>query len=316
MRLSARLLSELFENSEVGDPDKTQTCLLFDEHMLLFDDAPKALVDKGEQVARLIASKGWGCNFINANTPVDVPEEYSLVPVGATRIQHAPCAPLPPEPQNLRLAAQTLVREQTPAFRELERKRSARSAGRKQSRRMLAEKGIPRCVERTMIPLAVVAALDPLESCHPRCHPDGAKPDAGKYNTASDRASAFEMLAKRQRTPRKEAAQVRKQARSRDNRQTLREFSSARYAGKRVTTIHGETQHEARYSFGVPSAKRGGIKELKGQPAAASCVVHSGRVVQGVNAPSQMDLKSSPKTGLIRRGIRPFFNFSGINPAG
>jgi hypothetical protein len=69
------LLSELFENlAEVGDPDKPRLVFFFDEAHLLFDDAPKALLQKVEQVVRLIRSKGVGVYFVTQN-PLDVPEE-------------------------------------------------------------------------------------------------------------------------------------------------------------------------------------------------------------------------------------------------
>ncbi len=81
------LLSELFEElPEVGDPEKPKLVFFFDEAHLLFDDAPKALVDKVEQVARLIRSKGVGVYFITQN-PADVPEDI-LGQLG-NRIQHA-----------------------------------------------------------------------------------------------------------------------------------------------------------------------------------------------------------------------------------
>lgn len=81
------LLSELFEElPEVGNPDKPKLVFFFDEAHLLFDDAPKALVDKVEQVARLIRSKGVGVYFITQN-PADVPEDI-LGQLG-NRVQYA-----------------------------------------------------------------------------------------------------------------------------------------------------------------------------------------------------------------------------------
>jgi DNA helicase HerA-like ATPase len=81
------LLSELFEElPEVGDPDKPKLVFFFDEAHLLFDDAPKALVDKVEQVARLIRSKGVGVYFVTQN-PDDIPEDV-LGQLG-NRVQHA-----------------------------------------------------------------------------------------------------------------------------------------------------------------------------------------------------------------------------------
>ena len=81
------LLSELFEElPEVGDPDKPKLVFFFDEAHLLFEGAPKALVDKVEQVARLIRSKGVGVYFITQN-PDDIPEDI-LGQLG-NRVQHA-----------------------------------------------------------------------------------------------------------------------------------------------------------------------------------------------------------------------------------
>ncbi|MEL7127836.1 MAG: helicase HerA-like domain-containing protein, partial [Pseudomonadota bacterium] len=99
------LLSELFEElPEVGDPDKPKLVFFFDEAHLLFDDAPKALVDKVEQVARLIRSKGVGVYFITQN-PADVPEDI-LGQLG-NRIQHALRAFTAKDRKELRLAAET-----------------------------------------------------------------------------------------------------------------------------------------------------------------------------------------------------------------
>jgi uncharacterized protein len=98
------LLSELFEElPEVGDPDKPKLVFFFDEAHLLFDDAPKALVDKVEQVARLIRSKGVGVYFVTQN-PSDVPEDHPR-PAGQPRAARA--ARLYRQgPQDLKQAAQ------------------------------------------------------------------------------------------------------------------------------------------------------------------------------------------------------------------
>ena len=107
------LLSELFEElPEVGDPDKPRLVFFFDEAHLLFDDAPKALIDKVEQVARLIRSKGVGIYFITQN-PADVPEDI-LGQLG-NRIQHALRAFTAKDRKNLRLAAET-YREKPAVF--------------------------------------------------------------------------------------------------------------------------------------------------------------------------------------------------------
>ena len=81
------LLSELFEDlQEIGDPEKPRLVFFFDEAHLLFNDAPKALLDKIEQVVRLIRSKGVGVYFVTQN-PLDVPE-IVLAQLG-NRVQHA-----------------------------------------------------------------------------------------------------------------------------------------------------------------------------------------------------------------------------------
>ncbi|MGH6832988.1 MAG: helicase HerA-like domain-containing protein, partial [Methyloceanibacter sp.] len=99
------LLSELFEEMpEVGDPDKPKLVFFFDEAHLLFEDAPEALIDKVEQVVRLIRSKGVGVYFVTQN-PLDIPDTVSRQ-LG-NRIQHALRAFTPAEQKAVRSAAQT-----------------------------------------------------------------------------------------------------------------------------------------------------------------------------------------------------------------
>ena len=99
------LLSELFEElPEVGDPDKPRLVFFFDEAHLLFDDAPKILVDRVEQVVRLIRSKGVGVYFVTQN-PLDIPETV-LAQLG-NRVQHALRAYTPREQKAVRTAADT-----------------------------------------------------------------------------------------------------------------------------------------------------------------------------------------------------------------
>jgi DNA helicase HerA-like ATPase len=99
------MLSELFEElPEVGDPDKPKLVFFFDEAHLLFDDAPRVLVDKIEQVVRLIRSKGVGVYFITQN-PLDLPDTV-LGQLG-NRVQHALRAFTPSDQKNVRAAADT-----------------------------------------------------------------------------------------------------------------------------------------------------------------------------------------------------------------
>jgi DNA helicase HerA-like ATPase len=97
------LLSELFETlPEVGDPDKPKLVFFFDEAHLLFDDAPKALLDKIEQVVRLIRSKGVGVYFVTQN-PIDIPED--VAGQLGNRVQHALRAFTPRDQKAVRSAA-------------------------------------------------------------------------------------------------------------------------------------------------------------------------------------------------------------------
>ena len=99
------MLSELFEElPEVGDPDKPKLVFFFDEAHLLFDDAPKALLEKIEQVVRLIRSKGVGVYFASQN-PLDVPDSVSSQ-LG-NRIIHALRAYTPREKRVVKAAAET-----------------------------------------------------------------------------------------------------------------------------------------------------------------------------------------------------------------
>ena len=99
------LLSELFERlPEVGDPEKPKLVFFFDEAHLLFDNAPKVLLDKVEQVVRLIRSKGVGVYFVTQN-PADVPD--SVLGQLGNRVQHALRAYTPKDQKAVRVAAQT-----------------------------------------------------------------------------------------------------------------------------------------------------------------------------------------------------------------
>jgi len=137
------LLSELFEElPEVGNPDKPKLVFFFDEAHLLFDDAPKALVDKVEQVARLIRSKGVGVYFITQN-PTDVPEDV-LGQLG-NRMQHALRAFTAKDNKALKQAAETY--RANPLFDTADAIQQVGTGEAVTS--LLDAKGIPSIVERT-----------------------------------------------------------------------------------------------------------------------------------------------------------------------
>ena len=139
------LLSELFEElPEVGDLDKPKLVFFFDEAHLLFNDAPKALIDKVEQVVRLIRSKGVGVYFITQN-PLDVPEMV-LAQLG-NRVQHALRAFTPREQKAVSAAAETF--RPNPAFNTAEAITELGVGEALVS--TLEAKGVPAMVERTLI---------------------------------------------------------------------------------------------------------------------------------------------------------------------
>ena len=180
------LLSELFEElPEVGDPDKPKFVFFFDEAHLLFDDAPKALIDKVEMVARLIRSKGVGVYFITQN-PADVPDDI-LGQLG-NRVQHALRAYTPRDRKALRAAAQTF--RQNPAFDAEEAIPDLGTGEALVS--TLEEKGAPSMVERTLV-RPPSSRLGPLTDAERKALIQKS-PLSGTYDEAVDRVSAFEQL--------------------------------------------------------------------------------------------------------------------------
>jgi DNA helicase HerA-like ATPase len=179
-------LSELFESlPEVGDPDKPKLVFFFDEAHLLFTDAPKALVAKVEQVARLIRSKGVGVYFITQN-PADVPENI-LGQLG-NRVQHALRAFTAKDQKDLKMASETY--RPNPRFDTQEAIRDVGTGEAVTS--FLENKGIPGIVERTLIrpPSSFLGPIDPAL----RAQIMAASPVAGKYDRVIDRESAYEKL--------------------------------------------------------------------------------------------------------------------------
>src|SRR6202171_3180821 len=183
------MLSELFEQlPEAGDPPKPKLVFFFDEAHLLFTDAPKALMDKIEQVVRLIRSKGVGVYFVTQN-PIDVPDKV-LAQLG-NRVQHALRAFTPRDQKAVTAAAQT--------FRpnpKLDTARVIMELGKGEALVSFLEGGgTPAMVERVMIrpPSARIGSITPEE----RKAIMNNSPVKGKYDTAIDAESAYEMLQKR-----------------------------------------------------------------------------------------------------------------------
>ncbi|MEL6565671.1 MAG: helicase HerA-like domain-containing protein [Pseudomonadota bacterium] len=247
------LLSELFEElPEVGDPDKPKLVFFFDEAHLLFDDAPKALVDKVEQVARLIRSKGVGVYFITQN-PADVPEDI-LGQLG-NRIQHALRAFTAKDRKELRLAAETY--RENPRF---DTEAAIREVGVGEAvTSMLMKKGVPGIVERTLI-RPPSSQLGPITKAERAAHL-AASDMSGKYDAPLDRKSAFEIL--KARADKAASAAAEAEERAEEMQPVLREFNAARrYSGARVSRSTSKPARRGA-SFGEAMTKMV-VKELTG----------------------------------------------------
>jgi DNA helicase HerA-like ATPase len=186
------LLSELFEDlPEVGDLDKPKLVFFFDEAHLLFEDAPKALVSKIEQVVRLIRSKGVGVYFVTQN-PLDIPDTV-LGQLG-NRVQHALRAFTPRDQKAVKSAADTF-RPNPPldvsrAITELVVGEALVS--------LLQGKGEPAPVERTLV-APPCSRLGPVTGAERKACIERS-PVYGRYDDTVDRDSAYEQLATRAQT--------------------------------------------------------------------------------------------------------------------
>lgn len=183
------LLAELYEKlPEVGDPEKPRLVFFFDEAHLLFEDAPRALLDKIEQVVRLVRSKGVGVYFVTQN-PLDIPE--TILGQLGNRIQHALRAFTPRDQKAVRTAAQTMR-----ANPQLDLEQAITELGVGEALvSLLDAKGRPGVTQRAWISA-------PGSRIGPATQPErqalrAASPVQGKYEQAIDRQSAYEVLAGR-----------------------------------------------------------------------------------------------------------------------
>jgi hypothetical protein len=192
------LLSELFEElPEVGDPGKPRLVFFFDEAHLLFKGAPRALVEKIEQVVRLIRSKGVGVYFVTQN-PLDIPD--TILGQLGNRIQHALRAYTPREQKAVRAAAETF--RTNPAFNAADVIKELGVGEALVS--TLGGKGVPGIVERTLI-RPPSSRLGPATRTERQAVMDES-PLGGRYEQKVDRHSAYEMLRERaEKTAQQEA---------------------------------------------------------------------------------------------------------------
>ncbi len=197
------MLSEIYDMlPEAGDLDKPKLAFFFDEAHLLFDDAPKALVDKVEQVVRLIRSKGVSVWFITQN-PTDIPDSV-LGQIG-NRVQHALRAYTPADQKALRSAANSF--RENPEFDTIEAMQALGTGEALVS--VLDEKGIPTIVERANIlpPRSSMAAIDDV-LLHSVILSSALNE---KYSQEIDRESAFEVIFEENEEKVKEEAKAKEQ---------------------------------------------------------------------------------------------------------
>jgi len=222
------LLAELFESlPEVGDPEKPKLVFFFDEAHLLFQDAPRALVQKVEQVARLIRSKGVGVYFITQN-PADVPD--TILGQLGNRVQHALRAFTPRDQRAIRAAAETFrvnpKLDVASAITELKVGEALVST--------LDADGAPTIVERTLIkpPRSRLGPVTPKE----RAIIQSISPLEGKYDTRANRESAAEVLAAKAADAAATAVEVAEKGREEVAKRERRTPSVWEQAGKSAMT--------------------------------------------------------------------------------
>ena len=182
------LISELYSTlPEVGDQELPKLVFFFDEAHMLFEDTSKALIDKIEQVIRLIRSKGVGIYFIS-QLPTDLPDNI-LAQLG-NRVQHALRAYTPRDQKAVKVAAETF--RTNPAFKTEEAITTLETGEALVS--FLDEKGAPGVVQRAKVlfPLSQIGAISEQE----RREVMQRSPIAGKYDNMIDRESAYEQLSR------------------------------------------------------------------------------------------------------------------------
>ena len=214
------LLAELFEQlPEVGNPEKPVMVLFFDEAHLLFDKAPPALLEKIEQVVRLIRSKGVGVFFVT-QSPLDVPEEI-LGQLGA-RIQHALRAFTPRDRKAVKTVAQTF--RENP---ELDTEQVITELGTGEALvSVLDARGAPTPVERILI-RPPASRIGPL-TAEERKKILSRSPLKGKYDQEIDRESAYEMLKRKAEEEARMEAAARAEAEQARARQPARRRGGSR----------------------------------------------------------------------------------------
>ncbi len=246
------MLSEIYEMlPEAGDQDKPKLAFFFDEAHLLFDGAPKALVDKVEQVVRLIRSKGVSVWFITQN-PSDIPDSV-LGQIG-NRIQHALRAYTPNDQKALRAAARSF--RVNSAF-DTEEVLQALGVG-EALVSVLDEKGVPSIVERANI-LPPVSSMSAVSAAELQAVV-AASPLREKYAQLEDRESAFELLEEQRKEEAEEEAQAaekaRKEAEKKEKEKEKAKKTSKSSSGRKKKSAFEKTVDSAANTIGRELGKK------------------------------------------------------------
>ena len=233
------MLSELYEMlPEAGDLDKPKLAFFFDEAHLLFNDAPKALVDKVEQVVRLIRSKGVSVWFISQN-PSDLPDSV-LGQIG-NRVQHALRAYTPKDQKALRAAAQSFR-----ANKSFDTEEALQALGVGEALvSVLDEKGIPTIVQRANI-LPPHSSMNAVEESVIQENIK-ANPLYSRYAKLKDRESAYEVLQEQREQAEEEAEEARKQ-------QEKEQKKAEKEAAKKAASKKKSTKKKSALDKAVSSA--------------------------------------------------------------
>lgn len=274
------LMSELFEQlPEVGDPDKPNLVFFFDEAHLLFDNAPPALLEKIEQVVRLIRSKGVGIYFVTQN-PVDVPE--AVAAQLGNRIQHALRAFTPKDEKGIRAAAETF--RANPGVDVAEAITNLRVGEALVS--LLQEDGSPTPVERVLIRVPG-SRVGPVTAAE-RAVLVETDAIADKYDHLVDRQSAEEIIAAKSGEAQAAAAEAKaKDEQEKAEATAARDAEKQRLADAREAARLAKEQERARIAGEREAARqareaaRPTIADKMLQSAARSAASSIGRQVAG-----------------------------------
>lgn len=227
------LLTTLYDKMpEIGDMELPKMVFFFDEAHMLFKDTSKALTDKIEQIVRLIRSKGIGVYFVT-QSPNDLPD--TILGQCGNRVQHALRAFTPKDQAAVKAAAQTF--RPNPAF-STEREILELGTG-EALVSFLDEKGAPAMVERAKIlfPLSQIGAI----TTEQRQKINASSRIAGKYDTAVDRESAFEMIVKQREAAEQQEAKAKEQAAREEEKAKAEKQSSKKSSAKKsaLTAVLG-----------------------------------------------------------------------------